>query len=185
MDIIPNLCSKVIVHSHCGGSGSDLDGSDIDFDSDSQNKPASAVRPKANSDACDKLTKLYLARVSTDSNETDCSIDFKSQLNSDLLNTNLMAHAANLLDNKSESSMDCDTMKQLPNTFSMVQQLVSSTDDIRRQMNESAAVAIDNTKAAAFIGKCGANNVCVSVADIVDTKVAMVEAAAAAKSSST
>lgn len=202
MDIMPNLCAKVIAQSNCNGSdvNSDLDSSDVDFDSDGQNKPAAIVvsasagvtvtiAPPKN-DACGKLTKLYLARVSTDSNETDCSIDFKTQLNNDLLNSNLMHDAAAaLMDSKSESSMDCDTIKKIPNTFCMVQNLVSSTDDIKRQVdNESTqvAAAIDNnTKASEFMGKCGTSDVCVSVADVADTNVTMAEVATMPAANST
>lgn len=175
MDIMPALCAKVIARSpHCGSSelNSDLDSSDADFDSDTaQHKMVAAIAaPKP-------LAKLYSARVSTDSNETDCSIDYKAhQLNNDLLNTNLMH--AHLLDNKSESSMDCDTAKALPNAFSMVQNLVSSTDDIQRTMAGGAA---GGAKPADFMGKCdAASNMCVSVVDVTDANgVGMVETATA------
>lgn len=178
MDIMPTLCAKVITQSsHCGSSelNSDLDSSDVDFDSDTaQHKgimAAAIVAPKRNT-----LTK-YLARVSTDSNETDCSIDFKAhQLNNDLLNTNLIH--ANLMDNKSELSMDCDTAKALPNTFSMVQNLVSSTDDIQRTMYDGSAPTV---KTDDFMDKCvAASSMCVSVVDVTDANVCMVETATAA-----
>lgn len=178
MDIIPNLCAKAISNSNCANSdvNSDLDCSDVDFDSDSQQKTTKQIKMhKRDAEACEKLKKLYFARVSTDSAETDCSIDFKTQLNNELLNTNLL-NDSNLLDNKSESSMDCDSTKKSMNNFSHVQNVVSSTDDIKETLNLCKNDSPDDTKMADFIAKCVSTNDCVTVSDVVDANIAIVEA---------
>lgn len=145
---IPNLCTKAVNSD----LNSDLDCSDVDFDSDSQNKPTSqdvddkTVTQKRD-EACEKIKKLFLARVSTDSTETDCSsIDFKPQTTATETTTDSNAttpstvvcesNSLNLVDNKNEETiMECDSSKKTDN-FCVVQNIVSSTDDIA-VVNES------------------------------------------------
>lgn len=157
---IPNLCAKAVNSD----LNSDLDCSDVDFDSDSQNKPtARDVDEKSvtqhRDEACEKLKKLFFARVSTDSTETDCSIEFKPQT---------MASESNLHmvdDNKSEAIMECDSSKK-SDGFCIVQNLVSSTDDIVVMAKQPDKI----DKTVELIAKCVPNNEClsVSVADVVD-----------------
>lgn len=155
---IPNLCAKAVNSD----LNSDLDSSDVDCDSDSQKPNASDhdVMQKRDAEACEKMQKLFFARVSTDSTETDCSIDFKPQTTTSELNSHLS-------DNKTDVTMECDSSKK-PDGFCIVQNLVSSTDDIE--------VANDNDsngdhKTVELITKCVPNNDCVSVS--VDTNLTL------------
>lgn len=170
MDIpmdLPNLCSKATNSD----LNSDLDCSDVDFDSDSQNKPTAQdvdekTATQKRDEACEKLKKLFFAsRVSTDSTETDCSsIDFKQQT---AIIDSLNSH---LPDNKSDSSMECDSSKKT-DTFCMVQNVDSSTDDIEvaREHVSLGHGTVD------LIAKCVPNDdrVSVSVADLIDTNVSL------------
>lgn len=125
---LPNLCSKVANSD----VNSDLDCSDVDFDSDSQNKLATVrdadekFTMRKRDEACEKLKHMYFTRVSTDSTETDCS--FKSQpIDGSVLHA-LSDHSPD--DHKSDS-MECDSSKKIAsNDFCLVQNVVSSTVDI-------------------------------------------------------
>lgn len=160
---IPNLCANSITNAdlmnnvgltvptngnhsiHSGAHSdlnSDLDCSDVDFDSDSQLKPRDVddkLMRKNENLTCAKLKKLLFARVSTDSTETDCSIDFKTHVEPNMnLLLNERANETILADCKSESSMDCDSTKNKEklfddldtNTAVIVQHLVTSMDNV-------------------------------------------------------
>lgn len=157
---IPNLCAKAANSD----MNSDLDCSDVDFDSDSQNKPTTQesdekMVTQKRDEACEKLKKMYFTRVSTDSTETDCSIDFKGQTPTN----------ESLPDNK--TLMECDSSKKADN-FCIVQNLVSSTDDID-VITEHAS--LDDHKTVDIIAKCVPNDDCVSVAvaDVIDTQITL------------
>lgn len=162
---IPNLCAKAATSD----MNSDLDCSDVDFDSDSQNKAtAQDVDEKSvtqnRDEACEKLKKLFFAsRVSTDSTETDCSsIDFKPSQTTVASESNL-----SLSDDNKSAIMECDSSKTKSDGFCIVQNLVSSTDDIN--------VATKQHDTVDLIAKCVPNNDCLplSVADVVNTKIAL------------
>lgn len=157
---IPNLCAKAAN----ADMNSDLDCSDVDFDSDSQNKPNAQDSDEKNvtqkrDETCEKLKKMFFTRVSTDSTETDCSIDYKGQTPHDQLTP----------DNK--TLMECDSSKKADN-FCIVQNLVSSTDDIDLTKEH---VSLDAHKTVDLIAKCVPNNEClsVSVVDVVDTNITL------------
>lgn len=146
---IPSLCAKAVNSD----LNSDLDSSDVDCDSDSQKLSAPDHDVMQNRDeACEKMKKLFFARVSTDSTETDCSIEFKSQTTTSESNSHLS-------DNKTDVTMECDSSKK-PDGFYIVQNLVSSTDDIEvAKENDSDG----DHKTIELITKCVPNNDCVSV----------------------
>lgn len=157
---IPNLCSK----ANNSDLNSDLDCSDVDFDSDSQNKPN--VRDADEKTATQKLKKLFfVSRVSTDSTETDCSIEFKSQ--TPIIET-MNSH---LSDNKSDSSMECDSSKKT-DPFCVIQNVVSSTDDIEAAEQHVTSVVHETVD---VITKCVPNDDCVSVSvgHVIDTNVTL------------
>lgn len=168
---LPNLCAKATSHSDLN---SDLDCSDVDFDSDSQNKAQTHDEKSATQkrdEACEKLKKLFFARVSSDSTETDCSsiIDFKPQTTAIELNSHVIEN------NKTDATMECDSSKR-SDDFCIVQNFVSSTDDIEVANEKHSTFNNDNEnhhKSIDLIGTCVPNNDCVtdsiSVADIVDT----------------
>lgn len=174
---IPNLCAKATAHSDLN---SDLDCSDVDFDSDSQNKATAQDADEKSAtqkrdEACEKLKKLFFARVSTDSTETDCSsiIDFKPQTTAGESNSPVTDN------NKSDATMECDSSKK-SDGFCIVQNLVSSTDDIEVANEKHSTFNNDNDnrhKSMDVIGTCVPNNDCVtdsmSVADVVDTNITL------------
>lgn len=158
---IPNLCAKAIatVTSANSDLNSDIDCSDVDCDSDSQNK-ANAQDLSMNQggpkrdETCEKLPQLFFSRVSTDSTETDCSsVDFKSQAVSSLLNEPILG-VNHLTDNKSESSMDCDSLKKPDDNFSIVQNLITSTDDDIDIAKEHISISTNDNKSVELISKC-------------------------------
>lgn len=135
---IPNLCAKASTNSDLN---SDLDCSDVDFDSDSQNKPTvleadEKTATQRRDEACEKLKKLFFARVSSDSTETDCSIEFKPHI----------------------TTSESNSLNKRDSPIELVHSLVSSTEDI--------AVAKEHAK----LPDCVPSNDChsVSVADVVD-----------------
>lgn len=148
---IPNLCAKAIgtVTSANSDMNSDIECSDLDFENDYKMLPA-----QKRDETVENLKKLFFARVSTDSTETDCSsIDFKPQLLSNASNLNLAVQEPTI-DNKSESSMDCDSLKmKTADNFSIIQNLITSTDETIK-LNPKC-VPIDNG--------------CVTVSNDVDT----------------
>lgn len=168
---IPNLCAKAIatVTSANSDLNSDIECSDLDFEND--DKMLTTQKPDETSEA---LKKLFFGRVSTDSTETDCSsIDFKPQL--------LLGNESNLssavqeptIDNKFELSMDCDSLKmKTANNFSIVQNLITSTDDF--EVANGPVVSITNVDETIEINpKCvPIDNECVMVSNDVPITVA-------------
>lgn len=176
---LPNLCSKVANSD----VNSDLDCcSDVDFDSDSQNKLHEKFTTQKRDEACEKLKKLFFTRVSTDSTETDCS--FKSQPN-DGSSIGESHGSDNIPDNKSFDSMECDSSKKLSTDgFCIVQNVVSSTVhiDVIAGANEPHCTLDDHNQTIDddVIAKCVPNDdndiVCgsVSVADaVLDTNISI------------
>lgn len=159
---IPNLCAKAANSD----MNSDLDCSDVDFDSDSQNKPnphdEKNVTQKRDG-TCEKLKKMYFTRVSTDSTETDCSIEFKGQT---------QTSNESLPESDNKTLMECDSSKKADN-FCIVQNIVSSTDDI--DVNKEHLNSLGDHKTVDLIAKCVPNNECltVSIADVVDTNISL------------
>lgn len=148
---IPNLCNKAANSD----LNSDLDCSDVDCDSDSQNKPNAKEKSatEKRDEACEKLKELFFARVSTDSTGTDCSIEFKPH-------TITTASESNSPDNnKIEATMGCDSSRKSEG-FCIVQNLVSSTDDIG--VAEEHGILIGDHKTVDMF-KSVPNNDCVSV----------------------
>lgn len=161
---IPNLCTKAANSD----LNSDLDCSDVDCDSDSQIKHTTPdVDEKSviekRDEACEKLKKLFFARVSTDSTETDCSIEYKPQ---QITVSELNSHD----NNKIEATMECDSSKK-SDGFCCVQNLVSSTDDIAMAKEHDS----NGDHKTVDLIKTVPNNDCVSVlvADIVNTDVTL------------
>lgn len=165
---IPNLCVKTIgtVSSANSDLNSDIDCSDVDFENDDKSM-------QKRDDTCEKLKKLFFARVSTDSTETDCSsIDFKPQSTTEI-NLNLLQEPIvcdnNLIDNKFDTSMDCDSLKKPADNFSIVQNLISSTDDIDAA-KESISITTD--KSVDLISNCvPIDGSFVPVSNAVDTNI--------------
>lgn len=177
---LPNLCSKAVNSD----VNSDLDCSDVDFDSDSQNKLPTANDPdekfttRKRDEACENLKKLFFTRVSTDSTETDCS--FKSQPNDGV---GIDVDELNAPDNKSDL-MECDSSKKLPSDgFCIVQNIVSSTVDIEVVAKEHCSLVDHNKTVGDMIAKCVPNGddnddddlVCgsVSVTNVIDTSISI------------
>lgn len=176
---IPNLCAKAIATVTSANSelNSDIECSDLDFENDDKMLPVQ--KPD---ETCEKLKKLFFARVSTDSTETDCSsIDFKPQLLGNESNLNLIVQEP-AIDNKSESSMDCDSLKmKTADNFGIVQNLITSTDDF--EVVNGPVVSITNVDETIEINpKCvPIDSECVTVSNDIDT-VERVPIAVAAKS---
>lgn len=169
---LPNLCAKAIATATSANSdlNSDIECSDLDFENDDKMLPTQ--KPD---ESCESLKKLFFARVSTDSTETDCSsIDFKPQLllsNESNLNSAVQEPA---IDNKSESSMDCDSLKmKMANNFSIVQNLITLTDDF--VVANGPVVSISNVDERIELNpKCvPIDNECVTVSnDVVPIAIA-------------
>lgn len=168
---IPNLCAKAIatVTSANSDLNSDIECSDLDFENDDKMLPA-----QKRDETCEKLKKLFFARVSTDSTETDCSsIDFKPQLLNNETNLNLIVQEPTI-DNKSESSMDCDSMKmKTADNFSIVQNLITSSDDFA--LANGPLVSITNVDEAIELNsKCvPIDNECITVSNDVVVPIAV------------
>lgn len=166
MDIIPNLCAKATNSD----LNSDLDCSDVDFDSDSQNKQTTHDADEKSAaqkrdEACEKLKKIFFTRVST-----DCSIDFKPQTITDS-ESNL-----NLADenDKSEAFMECVSSMKSDN-FRIVQNLVTSTDDIKVAMKQKTQDTLDDHETVDLINvRCVPNNDRHSGGDVIaHTKITL------------
>lgn len=165
---LPNLCSKAVNSD----VNSDLDCSDVDFDSDSQNKLATVhdadekFTTQKRDEACEKLKKLFFARVS----ETDCS--FKSQPNEGI---GIGVDELNAPDNKSDS-MECDSSKKI-SPFCIVQNIVSSTVDIDVVAKEHCSLNDHNKTVNDMIAECLPNDdlVCgsVSMTNVIDTSISI------------
>lgn len=159
---IPNLCSKTANSD----LNSDLDCSDVDFDSDSQNKPTAPdadekTATQKRDEACEKLKKIFLARVSTDSTETDCSFEFKPQ-------TAIIESSSHLTDNKLNLTMECEKT----DGFCIVQNVVSSTDDIEIAKEH---VSLSDHETIDIITKCVPTDECLSVtvANVIDAHISL------------
>lgn len=162
---IPTLCSKAANSD----LNSDLDCSDVDCDSDSQNKLPTAqdVDEKTaatlkRDEACEKLKKLFFSRVSSDSTEMECGTEFKAETpNSETV--------LQLTDIKPNSSMQCDSLKEADN-FCMVQNFVSSTVDID-VVKERCTLEVSHDAVDVITTKCVPTDDCHSVSVATDVVV--------------